>query len=343
VPRITSLRLIHRDKSLPPLRKEPCRGLLSLFGALAMVLHLANATVQAESLLRVAAVPENQGQVKPVTPDMPLLPAPPGGISVPLPPAKIEAAPEEQPSSPPADESGILEGKGKYRNMVLVPTGPFEMGSPDGKGRPDEHPRHKVDLKQFYIARRVVSVKQYCDFLNSQGLLGRDGQPRVLLDSADCPLAVRSRSFEPKRGLADRPMVCVSWYGATDYADWSGGRLPTAAEWEKAALMTISQPPKDVLQLSTVEPAASATEEFPGLGGVSGLVGTVWQWCGDWYSRDYYSGSPQESPPGAADGQEKEIRGGSWASPESSWRVQNRHRASPRGFFRTVGFRVVKD
>ena len=188
-----------------------------------------------------------------------------------------------------------------------------------------------------------MTVQEYCRFLKSQGENSRDGSPRIRLDSPDCPVVKNGNSYRPKDGFADKPVVCVSWYGAVEYAEWVSGRLPTAAEREKAALLTTPHPPKDRLVFHPRNELAPVSESSQGVREVSGMFGAVWEWCADWYSRDYYSQSQASNPTGPALGEEKEIRGGSWVAPESSWRIGNRHKAGPRGYFRTVGFRIVKD
>lgn len=272
----------------------------------------------------------------------PLLPAVPGGASVPLPPA-VRREPAAKTPEPVVDGANLVEGTGKFSGMILIPAGAFEMGSPDGEGRPDERPLHQVFVKDFYIGKQQVTAQDYCRFLISKGENSRDGSPRIKLDSPDCSVVKSGNSYRPKDGFADKPVVCVSWYGATEYAEWVGGRLPTAAEREKAALLTTPHPPKDRLVFHQREGITPVSMASPGVREVSGMFGSVWEWCSDWYSRDYYSQSQANNPTGPALGEEKEIRGGSWVSPESSWRIRNRHKASPRGYFRTVGFRIVKD
>jgi formylglycine-generating enzyme required for sulfatase activity len=234
-------------------------------------------------------------------------------------------------------------GLGKYRDMVLVSSGPFDMGSPADQGRPDERPNHQVSLKSFHIAKCPVSVVEYCEFLNKSGLPSREGQPRVKVDAPDCPIVQNADYFRPKKGFEDKPMIYVSWYGAAEYAEWIGCRLPTEAEWEKAALATTSQPPKDVLTLNGNEESASDDKPTATVKGLCLMVGDVWEWCSDWYGRGYYAESTADNPTGATTGQEKVIRGGSKVSSESSTRIQNRHKAVPSGYYRTVGFRVAKD
>jgi len=274
--------------------------------------------------------------------DCPLLPGCPSGPSVPLPPMPRNV-PEARKHISAEGGNNLTEGIGKYANMVLIPAGPFEMGSAEEEGSPDERPIHKVFVKDFHLAKEVVTAQMYCEFLNAEGEYTSDGLPRMRLDSPDCPVIKQGSRFQPKEDCADRPMVCVCWYGASDYAQWAGGRLPTSAEWEKAASLTVSHPPGGQLVRADSESSAHARKALHGVSGVTGMIGNAWEWCSDWYSRDYYRESPKENPTGPLLGQEKEIRGGSYCSPEASHRIQNRHKAAPRGHFRTVGFRIVKD
>lgn len=275
--------------------------------------------------------------------DCPVLPACPGGLGIPLPPMPTV---EQRPGEPPARQADTLDliaGEGQYLGFVYVPAGAFEMGSSDGTGRVDERPLHKVFLKDYSIAQREVTAREYCRFLNQRGGVGRDKMQRVLLSSPYCPVVKTGNTFRPKEGMADRPMVCVSWYGAADYAKWAGGRLPTSAEWEKAALLSTANAPGDYLTVLPREGDVPVAIAEPGSCGVTGIIGNVWEWCSDWYSPDYYSKSPVANPVGPPLGEEKVMRGGSWASPEASKRISNISRAHPNGWYRTVGFRIVKD
>lgn len=274
--------------------------------------------------------------------DFPTLPALPGSPTLPMPPG-LENETKSNGSGAHPDAAGVRDGTGVYEGMVLIPAGPFEMGSPPGTGRVNERPAHKVFLKTFYIAKHEVTAREYCRFLNEQGLKAKDGLPRVNLASPHCTIEMSGKSFRPVKGMDDYPVVCVSWYGAMDYARWAGGRLPTAAEWEKAALLTTPQPPGDFLTVLTRETSVPVQIAAPAIRGVTGLIGNVWEWTFDWFAEDYYAQSRASNPTGPPLGREKEIRGGSWASSEASKRIPNRHKAPPQGYFRTVGFRIVKD
>lgn len=310
-----------------------------LWGSLAVgyrELPTGRAGVSSRGSLVTQALPRVAGS--------PRLPGVPGGMPIPLPPGEQdEPKGTTKPAGPVIDGSGLAVGTGKYAGMVLISAGTFDMGSPEDEGRIDERPQHKVFVKDFYIGQHEVTAAEFCKFLNSLGEKAKDGTLRVRIDCPDCPIIKEGGRFTPKNGLADNPMVCVSWYGAADYAQWAGGRLPTAAEWEKAALSTTPFQPGDFLTVLPRKGAVPVTIASPGLSGMTGMTGNVWEWCSDWYDRDYYGKSPMSNPTGPALGKEKVIRGGSWGSAEASKRIRNRHGASPRGYYRTVGLRIVKE
>lgn len=272
----------------------------------------------------------------------PLLPSCPSGPSIPLPPfPSKEAEPRELERG--INTSNLAEGAGKYKGMILIPAGPFEMGSPDGVGRPDERPWHTVFLGDFYISKHEVTNAEFSKFLNKQGEFSSDGLPNIKIDDPGSPIIKVNATFQPRPGFADKPVTHVSWYAASDYAQWAGGRLPTSAEWEKAALYTTLKAPSDNISIPAEEQSSPVYTADSGAFGITGMAGNVWEWCSDWYSRDYYALSPSQNPLGPSLGQEKIIRSGSWASPVSSRRIQNIHKAVPRGYYRTVGLRIVKD
>ncbi len=275
--------------------------------------------------------------------DCPLLPSCPGESFVPLPPVLAPTEPSTKGPAPAVDGTRVLEGTGRYNGMVLIPAGTFEMGSPDNTGRPDERPVQNIFVREFYISKHQVTAREFSEFLSQKGEVSKDGTARVKLDCADCPIVKNGKKFEPREGFEDKPAVCVSWYSASEYAQWAGGRLPTSAEWEKAALLTTPYPPGDSLVLLPRDSAVPVQTADSGLRGITGMMGNVWEWCSDWYARDYYAQNPGPNPPGASLGQEKVIRGGSWSAAECSRRIKNRHKAAPRGHYRTVGFRIVKD
>lgn len=315
-----------------------------LYAIAILLIVVATATAGPNESLPTGASDGTNTQTSPHDPlDCPLLPACPGESSVPLPPVLGPREPSVKGTAPAVNGGTVLEGTGKYRGMALIPSGPFDMGSPDSSGRPDERPAQRTLLREFYIAKHQVTASEFSEFLNQQGETSKDGALRVKLDCPDCPIIKNGKRFQPKDGFEDKPVVCVSWHAASEFAQWAGSRLPTSAEWEKAALLITPHPPGDALTLLQREGSVPVQSAEPGLRGVTGMVGNVWEWCSDWYARDYYAQNPGANPAGPSLGQEKVIRGGSWAAPECSKRLKNRHKAAPRGYYRTVGFRLVKD
>ena len=121
----------------------------------------ANSKLAQEDSRPSARAVLDAGQSTSNIPDCPFLPGCPGGTPVPLPPL---LKPESKPSAPASSTNGnnLVAGTGKYKGMTLIPAGPFDMGSPEGEGRVDERPIHKVFLKDVYIANYEVTARDFC-------------------------------------------------------------------------------------------------------------------------------------------------------------------------------------
>ena len=117
--------------------------------------------------------------------------------------------------------------------IMYVPAGAFWMGAEDGP--PDESPRHRVYLSEFWIEREKVTNAEFAEFLDAQGPRATGGERRFDWDDDDARVHRRGERWRADPGFERHPAVAVSWYGARDYCAWRGRRLPTEAEWEKAA------------------------------------------------------------------------------------------------------------
>lgn len=172
------------------------------------------------------------------------------------------------------------------------------------------------------------------------------------------------------QSLSDHPAVGMSWSAAAAYCKWAGRRLPTEAEWEKAARGTDGrrypwghmQPFVDIANYNrgiwvsesiTLVPVNSGLEGMSvrhGLkeGGKSPyglfhMAGNAAEWVADWYDREFYLKSPDKNPTGPATGEKRVIRGGSWADLPTALRVTARFSAEPEFEDRTIGFRCAMD
>jgi formylglycine-generating enzyme required for sulfatase activity len=217
--------------------------------------------------------------------------------------------------------------------LVYVPAGAFEMG--DGQG--SDCPQHQVYLDAYYIGIYCVTNAQYARFV-------REGKGRE-------PNNTRWR----QAALADHPVTDVSWDDAVAYGAWAGLRLPTEAEWEKAA-----RGPKGYLYPwgnawdvtrgrhdgNRGKETTCRVYDYPG--GVSGYgtynqTGNVWEWCADWYEDDYYKSSPQANPRGPKTGSYRVLRGGCWGNGgAANLRGAYRSRLDPAIRYVNLGFRLVR-
>jgi len=227
----------------------------------------------------------------------------------------------------------------KRPGMVLIPGGRFMMGSEDGNN--DQKPEHEVYVNAFYIDMTEVTVAQYQQFINATGYR-------------------EPKKWEEQLQYPYHPVVHVLWYDANAYAGWAGKRLPTEAEWEYAARggnTGVEGKPKynfpwgnkayhDLANYYSIfgEEAIKSVGSFAPNGyGLYDMAGNVWEWCADWYDKDYYKNSPSRNPKGSSTGKGRVMRGGSWNTAANNMQYANRSGVNPTSSEKDIGFRCVQD
>jgi formylglycine-generating enzyme required for sulfatase activity len=219
---------------------------------------------------------------------------------------------------------------------ALVPAGSFRMGS--DRGRPDEAPAHEVRLGEFRLGVIPVTNGQYAPFLEAGG--------------AEAPPWWRDPAF----GSPDQPVVGVTWFEACAFAVWLSRatgrtwRLPTEAEWERAARGGLegaptawgsSLPPDEVPEGPIAGPWPAGRGR-PNAFGLFDAGTIVHEWCLDWYAPDYYAVSPAPDPRGPAEGTRRSSRGGSWRH-HVRWSAPSARSSLPPHFrYADYGFRVLR-
>ncbi len=219
--------------------------------------------------------------------------------------------------------------------MIYLPEGEFTIGSPSREGEDDEHPAHKVFIRGFWIGKTEVTFEQYDRF---------------------CAKTGRTKAADEGWGRGKRPAIYVSWNDAQEFCSWLEQgtgltfRLPTEAEWEKAARDRFpwgSAPPdsdranfnKDHLMTRPVGSYPKGASPY----GVLDMAGNVWEWTADWYDANFYQVSPRENPQGPETGSERVVRGGSWANSSNLVRSANRSQENPGKKLNILGFRLAMD
>jgi eukaryotic-like serine/threonine-protein kinase len=216
--------------------------------------------------------------------------------------------------------------------LVYVPAGEFLMGSTGAnmQASSGEKPQHKVTLDAYWIDRTEVMADQYAKCVAA----GKCTKPRCT-----------------GTGEGDHPVVCVTWQDAANYCAWARRRLPTEAEWEKAA----RGPDGRKYPWGNKSPDC-ARANYYGCKGVTAAVGSysagaspygaldmagnVWEWVNDWYS-SYFGSSSVSNPQGPATGTDRVLRGGGWSFQEDSLRSAYRRSERPASQHDTLGFRCA--
>ncbi len=242
--------------------------------------------------------------------------------------------------------------------MMLVPAGEFLMGSTDAdaKAGSDENPQHPVHLDAFWIDRTEVTNARFVQLLNKLGgHTGACGGKNCVETQAEdrySHILEQDGRYSVESDFEEHPATQVSWYGAQAYCTWAGARLPTEAEWEKAARGVDGRifpwgneaPDCDKAQYgdcggSTVPAGTRQAGASPY--GVLDMAGNVWEWVSDWYDPAYYDASPDRNPQGPDSGVRRVFRGGSWGYLPAFLRAADRARNRPAYAGFNVGFRCA--
>ena len=280
-----------------------------------------------------------------------------GGLFVAARPAKPQTARVKPDSKVITNSIGM--------KLAPIPAGKFVMGSPaDEKERDDNEPQHEVAItKPFYMGVYEVTQREYEKLM---GKARNEWNHGAHFDAGN-------------GGSLDHPMENVRWYQAVEFCkrlselaeEKRAGRryrLPTEAEWEyacRAGTTTVfnfgNSLSSEQANFKGTAPYGSASEGpylrktakvgsyKPNAFGLYDMHGNVWEWCADWYDKDYYRNSPKKDPKGPAAGVlstgyndfYRVVRGGCWLDEGRACRSAYRFRAMPHDNYRLIGFRVV--
>jgi formylglycine-generating enzyme required for sulfatase activity len=241
-------------------------------------------------------------------------------------------------------------GQAPLSEMVSIPAGPFTMGATEGPE--DERPAHEVTLAAYSIDRFPVTNAQFAEFLNKAAPSPPAGLYDV--DDPDARIHLRGDRWTADTDYANHPVVEVPWNGAVQYCAWRGKRLPTEAEWEKAARGTDARrypwgsdlPDRRRAQYEAGYNATAAVDAFPAGAspyGAREMAGNAWEWVSSAYRPyPYRADDGREDPkPGPV----RATRGGGHDSPASEITTTQRGRnlsRNPASGHHNIGFRCAK-
>ena len=358
------------------LRQKP-RETLTVGGTLALtlVVFVLMAMTSTKELIPATPTPSVA-----LATSAPTLVATPRPTEVPATQSSPSQLPPPLPSQTPAsDTRKFWEQDGM--TLLYVPAGNFLLGAGenDAEASEDEKPQLVVYLDAFWIDQTEVTVAQFQDFVTATNYqtdaergccAGKHAKPG---GNVFAPWAyfVKSAYWKSPEGMVEpealprRPVVQVSWNDAVAYCKWVGRRLPTEAEWDKAARGTegLIYPWGNAFDGSQVnfcdkncaanwhdrtvddgfERSGNVGEFSKGASGYGlfDMSGNVWEWVNDFYDFRGYYRYPTENPTGPATGEMHVMRGGSWLNPADRVRASAREADSPDSRNDAVGFRCA--
>ncbi len=242
-------------------------------------------------------------------------------------------------------------------NMVFIPEGSFTMGfkidNDHEWGDMDEEPVHQVTLSSYWIDKYEVTSSNFAKFLNEN----KNEAHRFIEITPSVTVQFEDDVYEPRKGLENYPVNRVSWFGAEAYCKWKGKRLPTEAEWEKAARGTdqrifpwgneFPDNSRVTFRRKFSEKGFQVMEPVDGMKngispyGVHQMSGNVWEWVSDWFDSAAYQDENRTDPKGPELGISKVLRGGNWYYKAYYMRTTYRFNEKPEIFKVWQGFRCA--
>jgi formylglycine-generating enzyme required for sulfatase activity len=245
----------------------------------------------------------------------------------------------------------VTSGLGSAKTMALIPKGAFTMGS--NLGPDDEKPSHTLFIESFFLDILPVTNAEFAEFLNSQGLKNKRSESFYDDQDNDARIHLQNLKWQADNGYAMHPVNEVSWVGARDYCSWLNKRLPTEAEWEKAARGTDqrkypwgnSKPNNKQALFGASYNASAPVDAFPeGASpyGILDMAGNQWEWVSS-----AYQAYPYKSDDGRENqnsGPIRSTRGGGHDSSEEEITTTQRGKnlsRNPKAGHHNIGFRCA--